>query len=124
MITTASVLLAILMQSSVCWFQELFDYIAHKVSIFIEKEEDDPNFELLPSRKRELGFTFSFPVYQTRINSGTLLNWTKEYDIKEAVCLLYELHFVIYFFHYTALDCLELRTRQSSKLSQLGKKGV
>uniref|UniRef100_A0A7C9A8B4 Phosphotransferase n=1 Tax=Opuntia streptacantha TaxID=393608 RepID=A0A7C9A8B4_OPUST len=64
---------------------ELFDYIAHKVSIFVEKEEDDPNFELLPSRKRELGFTFSFPVYQTRISSGTLLNWTKEYDIKEAV---------------------------------------
>lgn len=64
---------------------ELFDYIVDKVSIFIDKEEDDPNFKLLPGRKRELGFTFSFPVYQTRINSGTLLNWTKDYNIKEAI---------------------------------------
>ncbi|KAJ8433487.1 hypothetical protein Cgig2_018021 [Carnegiea gigantea] len=76
---------SILMQRSVCWFQELFDYIVDKVSIFIDKEEDDPKFKLLPGQKRELGFTFSFPVYQTRINSGTLLSWTKDYDIKEAI---------------------------------------
>ena len=100
----------ILMQRSVCWFQELFDYIVDKVSIFIDKEEDDPKFKLLLGQKRELGFTFSFPVYQTRINSGTLLNWTKDYDIKEAVCLLYGLPFAVYVFHYIALDCLEHRT--------------
>lgn len=62
---------------------ELFDYIAEKVSL-VEMEKDS-DFQLLPGRKRELGFTFSFPVHQTRINSGTLLNWTKDYDIKDAI---------------------------------------
>ncbi|KNA14450.1 hypothetical protein SOVF_107490 [Spinacia oleracea] len=62
---------------------ELFDYIAEKVSHVFEMKEDD--FEILPGKKRELGFTFSFPVHQTCINSGTLLNWTKDYDAPDAI---------------------------------------
>jgi hexokinase len=31
-------------------------------------------------RVLELGFTFSFPVLQTGINSGTLIDWTKGYS--------------------------------------------
>lgn len=33
----------------------------------------------------KMGFTFSFPVNQTSINRGTLIRWTKGYDIKDAV---------------------------------------
>ncbi|KAF5096039.1 hypothetical protein D0Z00_002912 [Geotrichum galactomycetum] len=33
----------------------------------------------------KLGFTFSFPVNQTAINRGTLIRWTKGYDIKDMV---------------------------------------
>lgn len=57
-----------------------------KVSHVFEMKEDD--FEILPGKKRELGFTFSFPVHQTCINSGTLLNWTKDYDAPDAVSFL------------------------------------
>jgi hexokinase len=52
---------------------KLFDYIASSVDSFLTeigtevKEED----------RLKLGFTFSFPVLQTQINKGTLINWTK-----------------------------------------------
>ncbi|XP_021765356.1 hexokinase-2-like [Chenopodium quinoa] len=62
---------------------ELFDYIAEKVSHVFESVKAD--FDTVPGKKRELGFTFSFPVHQTRINSGTLLDWTKDYDAKDAI---------------------------------------
>ncbi|XP_021765357.1 hexokinase-2-like [Chenopodium quinoa] len=61
---------------------ELFDYIAEKVSYVIEMDSDSAT---QPGKKRELGFTFSFPVQQTRINSGTLLNWTKDFDVQDAI---------------------------------------
>ncbi|KAL2926301.1 Hexokinase-2 [Bienertia sinuspersici] len=63
---------------------ELFDYIAEKVSHVFELENNS-DFDILPGRKRELGFTFSFPVHQTRIDSGTLLNWTKDYDVQDSI---------------------------------------
>nr|ARD05874.1 hexokinase-1 [Haloxylon ammodendron] len=63
---------------------ELFDYIAEKVSHVFEIE-DNSDYEILPGERRELGFTFSFPVHQTRINSGTLLNWTKDYDVQDSI---------------------------------------
>jgi hexokinase len=34
---------------------------------------------------RALGFTFSFPVRQLSISSGSLIRWTKEFSIEEAV---------------------------------------
>ncbi|KAL6538948.1 hypothetical protein OROMI_025274 [Orobanche minor] len=62
----------------------LFDYIAEKLAKFVDEEEqlfhDQP-----PGRKRELGFTFSFPVMQTSINSGTLIRWTKGFSINDTV---------------------------------------
>ncbi|XP_056699089.1 hexokinase-1-like isoform X2 [Spinacia oleracea] len=61
---------------------ELFDYIAEKICHVIETETDS---EIVPGKKRELGFTFSFPVQQTRINSGTLINWTKDYNVQDAI---------------------------------------
>ncbi|TYH53434.1 hypothetical protein ES332_D09G100800v1 [Gossypium tomentosum] len=61
----------------------LFDYIAAELAKFVAQEEDD--FKSTSGRPRELGFTFSFPVMQTSIASGTLLRWTKGFSIDETV---------------------------------------
>ncbi|KAL2493166.1 Hexokinase-2 [Abeliophyllum distichum] len=61
----------------------LFDYIAEKLANFVDKEEKI--FHQPPGRQRELGFTFSFPVMQTSIDSGTLIRWTKGFSIDDMV---------------------------------------
>jgi hexokinase len=43
----------------------LFDFIAHCVQDFIKKHDDE--------KQITLGFTFSFPVNQTGVASGTLI---------------------------------------------------
>jgi hexokinase len=50
---------------------------------FVATEGDD--FHLPEGRQRELGFTFSFPVNQTSISSGTLIKWTKGFSINGTV---------------------------------------
>lgn len=62
--------------------QGLFDFIASSLKEFVEKT-DDPD-ELAPRRK-ELGFTFSFPVKQTSASSGVLIKWTKGFSIEDMV---------------------------------------
>ncbi|KAL8466021.1 hypothetical protein ACS0TY_035220 [Phlomoides rotata] len=62
---------------------ELFDYIAEKLASFIA--EEDQSFFPPADRQRELGFTFSFPVMQTSINSGNIIRWTKGFSIDDAV---------------------------------------
>ncbi|GAB2269342.1 Hexokinase isoenzyme 2 [Dionaea muscipula] len=62
---------------------ELFGYIATELAKFVAEEGE--GFHLATNRERELGFTFSFPVLQTSINSGTLIKWTKGFSIAEAV---------------------------------------
>lgn len=59
--------------------QELFDFIASGLEKFLESEGD--KFHLCPGRKREIGFTFSFPVKQTSIDSGILIKWTKGFAV-------------------------------------------
>ncbi|KAL3511733.1 hypothetical protein ACH5RR_024450 [Cinchona calisaya] len=61
----------------------LFDYIAAELAKFITEEEE--KYHPPPGRQRELGFTFSFPVMQTSINSGTLIRWTKGFSINDTV---------------------------------------
>ncbi|KAJ4951483.1 hypothetical protein NE237_028315 [Protea cynaroides] len=61
----------------------LFDYIAKELAKFVASEGED--FRLSPGRQRELGFTFSFPVKQLSINSGTLIKWTKGFSIEDTV---------------------------------------
>ncbi|XP_073299290.1 hexokinase-1-like [Primulina huaijiensis] len=61
----------------------LFDYIAEKLASFVAEEEQ--MFQQPPGRQRELGFTFSFPVMQNSINSGSLIRWTKGFSIDDAV---------------------------------------
>ncbi|KAK1416868.1 hypothetical protein QVD17_25985 [Tagetes erecta] len=63
--------------------QALFDYIAAELAKFVNNESD--KFHLPKGRRRELGFTFSFPVMQTSIASGTLIRWTKGFSIDDAV---------------------------------------
>lgn len=66
--------------------QDLFDFIASSLKEFVETERDVPEHSL--DITRELGFTFSFPVKQTSVSSGTLLKWTKGFVIKDMVSLL------------------------------------
>lgn len=61
----------------------LFDFIAAALEKFVATEEEGSH--LSPGRQRELGFTFSFPVRQTSIASGTLIKWTKGFSIEDAV---------------------------------------
>ncbi|KFK40349.1 hypothetical protein AALP_AA3G362600 [Arabis alpina] len=62
---------------------ELFDFIAEALAKFIATEGED--FHLPEGRQRELGFTFSFPVKQTSLSSGTLIKWTKGFSIEDTV---------------------------------------
>lgn len=59
--------------------QELFDFIASGLAKFAAKE--DGRFHVSSGRKREIGFTFSFPVKQTSIDSGILIKWTKGFAV-------------------------------------------
>ncbi|GMN37126.1 hypothetical protein TIFTF001_006558 [Ficus carica] len=61
----------------------LFDFIAAELAKFVAQEGQD--FQLPPGRQRELGFTFSFPVMQTSIDSGTLIKWTKGFNVEDTV---------------------------------------
>ncbi|XP_038981310.1 hexokinase-2-like [Phoenix dactylifera] len=62
---------------------ELFDFIAAELAKFVASEGEE--FHLPAGRQRELGFTFSFPVNQTSISSGTLIKWTKGFSIDGTV---------------------------------------
>uniref|UniRef100_A0A453FHH6 Phosphotransferase n=1 Tax=Aegilops tauschii subsp. strangulata TaxID=200361 RepID=A0A453FHH6_AEGTS len=60
---------------------ELFDFIAAALAEFVASGGVD--YHLPEGTHRELGFTFSFPVKQTSISSGTLIKWTKGFAIEE-----------------------------------------
>ncbi|WOL11095.1 hexokinase-2 [Canna indica] len=62
---------------------ELFDFIASALAKFVASEGEE--FRLPVGRRRELGFTFSFPVRQTSVSSGTLVKWTKGFSIDATV---------------------------------------
>lgn len=51
--------------------EALFDFLAQGVALFLEEHRLDPK------EHRDLAFTFSFPVAQSAVNAGVLLNWTK-----------------------------------------------
>lgn len=60
---------------------ELFSYLAGKVRAFL----DEHHLELEKTEAIKLGFTFSFPVNQTALDSGTLIRWTKGFDLPDCV---------------------------------------
>ncbi|WVZ72645.1 hypothetical protein U9M48_021069 [Paspalum notatum var. saurae] len=61
---------------------ELFGFIATELAEFVA---DDKCTAISNGKKRELGFTFSFPVKQRSVASGTLVKWTKAFSIDDAV---------------------------------------
>lgn len=60
--------------------RHLCDYIADCVDSFLTENGSDKYDSDL-----QLGFTFSFPVNQTAINRGTLMQWTKGFACTGAV---------------------------------------
>ncbi|CDO93776.1 unnamed protein product [Kluyveromyces dobzhanskii CBS 2104] len=56
---------------------QLFSFIAECLKEFVDEWYPDGVSEPLP-----LGFTFSYPASQNKINSGVLQRWTKGFDIK------------------------------------------
>lgn len=73
--------------------KDLFLFLARQVEAFLRIHHNE-HFEAHLRRKMngnreedlfDLGFTFSFPVRQTGINSGTLIRWTKGFNIPDAV---------------------------------------
>jgi hexokinase len=64
---------------------ELFAYLAFKIGAFVKKHHSEKFSEASSDSKLKLGFTFSFPVEQTSINSGTLIRWTKGFNIADTV---------------------------------------
>ncbi|KAL8223355.1 hypothetical protein R6Q57_018830 [Mikania cordata] len=65
--------------------EDLFDFIAGELAKFVATEDED--MQIPPGTQRELGFTFSFPVKQSSIAGGTLVRWTKGFNIEDAVGL-------------------------------------
>ncbi|CAK9871045.1 unnamed protein product [Sphagnum jensenii] len=63
--------------------RELFDFIASEVVKFMAKESDD--FKPHSLDVREIGFAFSFPVLQTSVRSGVVIQWTKGFKIDDAI---------------------------------------
>ncbi|KAI1967092.1 glucokinase [Ophidiomyces ophidiicola] len=74
----------------------LFDFIAERIEQFLKEHHEERYASHVTKQKPgeanrkdeetfDLGFTFSFPVFQTAINKGSLYRWTKGYDIKEVV---------------------------------------
>lgn len=77
---------------------DLFSFLAKQIELFLKTHHEDHfaahirrrNTVSTPEGFRDehifrLGFTFSFPVHQIGINRGTLIRWTKGFDIADAV---------------------------------------
>ncbi|KAI5954293.1 GLK1 [Candida jiufengensis] len=62
---------------------ELFQFLATKIQSFLDEHHDDANTK--GKEPLKLGFTFSFPVEQTALDKGTLIRWTKGFDIPDTV---------------------------------------
>ncbi|CUM46553.1 uncharacterized protein AC631_05691 [Debaryomyces fabryi] len=59
----------------------LFSFLAKKIEKFLKDNHDD----LESDEKLKLGFTFSFPINQTALNRGTLIRWTKGFDLPDCI---------------------------------------
>ncbi|PYI30112.1 hypothetical protein BP00DRAFT_399328 [Aspergillus indologenus CBS 114.80] len=75
--------------------KDLFLFLARQIESFLRIHHNE-HFEAHIRRRNQkkdnceeelfdLGFTFSFPVRQLGINKGTLIRWTKGFDIPDAV---------------------------------------
>ncbi|KAK5959980.1 glucokinase PWA37_002816 [Arxiozyma heterogenica] len=78
-----------LLESKDVTSDQLFGYLARRTLIFLKKYHPDylSSSSTSPSTSESLrlGFTFSYPVDQTSLNSGTLIRWTKGFNIPDTV---------------------------------------
>ena len=77
---------AILSQKAKVIYQFHADYLADSVDTFLTTHptsKDDDCASASPDIP--LGLTFSFPVEQTALGSGTILTWTKGFSATDAV---------------------------------------
>ncbi|KAF9603304.1 hypothetical protein IFM89_034653 [Coptis chinensis] len=65
--------------------EDLFGFIASGLANFVQTEGG--RFSLPNGKEREIGFTFSFPVKQTSIDSGILIKWTKGFAVSGTVSI-------------------------------------
>ncbi|KAI9711017.1 MAG: glucokinase [Bogoriella megaspora] len=84
--------------------QELFAFLAKQIDHFLQTHHSDRYYSHTRRRPSltvvdgntvtdgwteeqifNLGFTFSFPVYQNGINRGTLMRWTKGFNIPDTI---------------------------------------
>lgn len=78
--------------------KELFSFLAQQIAEFLKQHHNEHYHSSVRRRATvsqpggfteeeifSLGFTFSFPVHQVGINKGTLIRWTKGFDIPDAV---------------------------------------
>ncbi|KAI3906873.1 hypothetical protein MKW98_004923 [Papaver atlanticum] len=61
----------------------LFGFIASGLSEFVQEEYE--KYKIPRETKREIRFTFSFPVNQTSINEGILLEWNKGFNVSDTI---------------------------------------
>ncbi|KAL8652156.1 MAG: hypothetical protein Q9226_004383 [Calogaya cf. arnoldii] len=64
---------------------ELFGFIAEQIEMLLRTHCPDQLSGPEEVAVLNLGLDFSFPVYQTAIDSGVLLRWTKGFDIPSVV---------------------------------------
>ena len=60
--------------------EDLFGYIAECLAVFAKEQLGEKLTKI-----SSIGFTFSFPVNQTSLVSGKLIDWTKGYDVSGVV---------------------------------------
>jgi hexokinase len=76
--------------------RELFAFLAKQIELFLKEHHEDHYNSHMERRQSvwgapkdeevfSLGFTFSFPVQQYGINKGTLIRWTKGFDIQDTI---------------------------------------
>ncbi|XP_060782305.1 hexokinase HKDC1 isoform X2 [Neoarius graeffei] len=54
---------------------DLFDHVAESLKTFMQKNN-------INQKKKPLGFTFSFPCLQSKLDEGVLLSWSKNYKAR------------------------------------------
>lgn len=54
---------------------EMFDHVAESLKDFLQKKH-------INQKRKALGFTFSFPCGQSKIDEGVLLSWSKNYKAR------------------------------------------
>lgn len=64
---------------------ELFTFITDQIEILLRTHSPGSLARLDDVEVLSLGLTFSFPVYQSAINSGILLRWTKGFNIPSVI---------------------------------------